>query len=56
MRIVFVLGDGRTVEMPTEQLNFTCTTLFDAHYPKLVEQTQDEVQWLEELWKLEDKR
>ena len=60
MRIVFVLNDGRTIEMPPNQVHLSIAT--DGQptatiHTDSVRAAQDEsIKWCEDLWKLEDKR
>jgi hypothetical protein len=63
MRVIFVLNDGRTVEVPTEQVSLSIvdgqptTTIHTSIHPDSVRAVLDDsVKWCEDLWKLEDKR
>jgi hypothetical protein len=59
MRVVFVLNDGRTIEVPAEQVNLSIvngqpTTII--HTSSIRDVQDGSIKWCEDLWKLEDKR
>lgn len=67
MRVVFVLNDGRTIEMPPDQVHLSIAT--DGQQTAIIHTSsvraaQDDDpafesalhEWCEDLWKLEDKR
>jgi hypothetical protein len=69
MTLVFILGDGRRLEvLSSDHITFTWgnwgrdtwgtwdAARRSANITRQVAQEQKEVQWLEELWRLEDKR
>jgi hypothetical protein len=65
MRIIYVLKDGRIIKMPIEQVTLTCTKpcldpvalMFLSDWSNTEEVVPEyDLEWLEELWKLEDKR
>jgi hypothetical protein len=60
MRIVFVLNDGRTIEMPPDQVHLSVSTdgqqTAIIHTDSIRASQDGSIKWCEDLWKLEDKR
>jgi hypothetical protein len=67
MRVVFVLNDGRTIEMPPEQVHLSISTdgqqtaIIHTNSVRTAQDARPVLEsalheWCEDLWKLEDKR